>query len=73
VTIVRDLDGEDMRSSRSKTDRGEFVLDNLSSEIRPWNADRLPFVKRQFAGRSRSCARDRRFPAQRPVHDRRSA
>jgi predicted transglutaminase-like cysteine proteinase len=47
MTIVRDLDGEGHAILTVKTDRGEFVLDNLSSEIRPWNATGYRFVKRQ--------------------------
>ncbi len=30
-----------------KTDHGEFVLDNLSDQIKPWNATPYHFVKRQ--------------------------
>ncbi|MBV9705214.1 MAG: transglutaminase-like cysteine peptidase, partial [Methylobacteriaceae bacterium] len=30
-----------------RTDHGEFVLDNLSSEVRPWDATGYRFVKRQ--------------------------
>jgi predicted transglutaminase-like cysteine proteinase len=47
MTIVRDLDGEGHAILTVKTDHGEFVLDNLSGEIRPWNATGYRFVKRQ--------------------------
>jgi predicted transglutaminase-like cysteine proteinase len=47
MTIVRDLDGEGHAILTVKTNRGEFVLDNLSSEVRPWNAAGYRFVKRQ--------------------------
>jgi predicted transglutaminase-like cysteine proteinase len=47
MTIVRDLEGEGHAILTVKTDRGEFVLDNLSDEIRPWNATGYRFVKRQ--------------------------
>jgi predicted transglutaminase-like cysteine proteinase len=47
MTIVRDLDGEGHAILTVKTDRGEFVLDNLTDEIRPWNATGYTFVKRQ--------------------------
>jgi hypothetical protein len=30
-----------------KTDHGDFVLDNLSDEIRPWTAAGYQFYKRQ--------------------------
>ncbi len=47
MTIVRDLEGEGHAILTVKTDRGEFVLDNLSNEIRPWDATGYRFVKRQ--------------------------
>jgi predicted transglutaminase-like cysteine proteinase len=47
MTIVRDLEGEGHAILTVKTDHGEFVLDNLSGEIRPWNATGYRFVKRQ--------------------------
>ena len=47
MTIVRDLDGEGHAILTIKTDHGEFVLDNLTDEIRPWDATGYRFVKRQ--------------------------
>ena len=47
MTIVRDLDGEGHAILTVKTDRGEFVLDNLTDEIRPWDATGYTYVKRQ--------------------------
>jgi len=47
MTIVRDLEGEGHAILTVKTDRGEFVLDNLTNEIRPWDATGYRFVKRQ--------------------------
>ena len=47
MTIVRDLDGEGHAILTVKTDRGEFVLDNLRDEIVPWNATGYRFIKRQ--------------------------
>jgi predicted transglutaminase-like cysteine proteinase len=47
MTIVRDLDGDAHAVLTVKTDRGEFVLDNLSNDIRPWSATGYRFVKRQ--------------------------
>jgi predicted transglutaminase-like cysteine proteinase len=47
MTIVRDLDGEGHAILTVKTDHGEFVLDNLTDEIRPWNATGYTYVKRQ--------------------------
>ena len=47
MTIVRDLNGEGHAILTVKTDHGEFVLDNLTDEIRPWSATGYLFVKRQ--------------------------
>jgi len=47
MTIVRDLHGEGHAILTVKTDHGEFVLDNLSDEVRPWNVTGYRFVKRQ--------------------------
>ena len=47
MTVVRDLEGEGHAILTVKTDRGEFVLDNLTDEIRPWNANGYTYIKRQ--------------------------
>jgi predicted transglutaminase-like cysteine proteinase len=47
MTIVRDLNGEGHAVLTVKTDRGDFVLDNLADDIRPWNATGYTFYKRQ--------------------------
>ena len=47
MTIVRDLDGEGHAVLTVKTDRGDFVLDNLADDVRPWNATGYTFFKRQ--------------------------
>jgi predicted transglutaminase-like cysteine proteinase len=47
MTIVRDLQDEGHTILTVKTNRGEFVLDNLSDEIRAWDATGYRFVKRQ--------------------------
>ena len=47
MTIVRDLEGEGHAILTVKTDHGEFVLDNLSDEIRPGDATGYSYVKRQ--------------------------
>ena len=47
MTVVRDLNGEGHAVLTVKTDRGDFVLDNLSEDIRPWNATGYQFYKRQ--------------------------
>ncbi len=47
MTIVRDLHGDGHAILTVKTDRGEFVLDNMSEDIRPWDATGYRYVKRQ--------------------------
>jgi predicted transglutaminase-like cysteine proteinase len=47
MTIVRDLNGDGHAVLTVKTDRGDFVLDNLADDIRPWNATGYTFYKRQ--------------------------
>jgi predicted transglutaminase-like cysteine proteinase len=47
MTIVRDQDGEGHAILTVKTDRGDFVLDNLTDEILPWGDTGYRFVKRQ--------------------------
>ena len=47
MTIVRDLEGQGHAILTVVTDRGDFILDNLTDEIRPWTATGYRFVKRQ--------------------------
>jgi predicted transglutaminase-like cysteine proteinase len=47
MTIVRDLEGNGHTILTVKTDRGDFVLDNMVGEIRAWDATGYTFVKRQ--------------------------
>jgi predicted transglutaminase-like cysteine proteinase len=47
MTIVRDLHNEGHAILTVKTDRGDFVLDNLVDEVRPWDATGYNFLKRQ--------------------------
>lgn len=47
MTVVRDKAGEGHAILTVKTNKGEFVLDNLSDETRPWTAPGYRFVKRQ--------------------------
>ena len=47
MTVVRDLEGDGHAILTVKTDRGEFVLDNLTDEIRPWDANGYTYLKRQ--------------------------
>ena len=47
MTIVHDLEGQGHAILTVKTDHGDFVLDNLSDEIRAWDATGYTFLKRQ--------------------------
>ncbi len=47
MTVVLDLNGEGHAILTVKTNRGEFILDNLTNAIRPWNATGYQFLKRQ--------------------------
>lgn len=47
ITVVKDTQGEGHAILTLKTDHGEFVLDNLGNQIKPWDAMRYHFVKRQ--------------------------
>jgi predicted transglutaminase-like cysteine proteinase len=47
VTVVKEKNGDGHGVLTIKTDHGEFVLDNLSDEVRPWTSAPYRFVKRQ--------------------------
>jgi predicted transglutaminase-like cysteine proteinase len=47
LTVVRDSHGDGHAVLTVKTNHGEFVLDNLHDEIKPWTDTRYRFVKRQ--------------------------
>jgi predicted transglutaminase-like cysteine proteinase len=47
MTIVKDLEGQGHAILTVKTDRGDFILDNLTDAIRPWTATGYHFLKRQ--------------------------
>ena len=47
VTVVRDEKGDGHAVITVKTNKGEYVLDNLEDEVRAWNKTRYRFVKRQ--------------------------
>ena len=47
MTIVRDLQGEGHTILTVKTDRGDFILDNLVNNIRSWDATGYQFYSRQ--------------------------
>ena len=60
MTIVRDLNGEGHAVLTVKTDRGDFVLDNLSHDDPPMECDRLPVLQAAGPGRSERVAQPRR-------------
>lgn len=47
MTIVRDLDGNGHTVLTVKTDKGDYILDNMVGEIRFWDQTGYKFVKRQ--------------------------
>lgn len=47
MTVVKDENNEGHAILTVKTNHGEFVLDNLTDAIKPWNATPYHFVKRQ--------------------------
>jgi predicted transglutaminase-like cysteine proteinase len=47
ITVVRDKKGDGHAVLTVKTDRGEFILDNQTNQILPWNETGYHFVKRQ--------------------------
>lgn len=47
LTVVKEKSGDGHSVLTIKTNRGEFVLDNLSDAIRPWTSAPYRFVKRQ--------------------------
>ena len=47
MTIVRDQDDQGHTILTVKTNRGDFTLDNMTDEIRPWEASGYRFIKRQ--------------------------
>jgi predicted transglutaminase-like cysteine proteinase len=47
ITVVADSKGEGHAVLTVRTDRGEFILDNLRKDILPWSETGYRFVKRQ--------------------------
>lgn len=47
ITVVRKPDGEGHAVLTIRTDRGDFVLDNLNNAVRPWEKTGYRFLKRQ--------------------------
>ena len=47
ITVVRQKNGDGHAVLAIRTDRGDFVLDNLETKILPWNKTEYRFLKRQ--------------------------
>jgi predicted transglutaminase-like cysteine proteinase len=47
ITVVRKPDGEGHAVLTVRTDKGDFILDNLRDDIRPWSKTGYRFLKRQ--------------------------
>jgi predicted transglutaminase-like cysteine proteinase len=47
VTVVKEKNGDGHAILTIKTNRGEYVLDNLTDSLRPWASAPYRFVKRQ--------------------------
>ncbi|MCY1373525.1 hypothetical protein D3C81_1974220 [compost metagenome] len=49
ITVVRKPDGEGHAVLTVRTDRGDFVLDNLTDEVLRWDETEYTYLKRQAA------------------------
>lgn len=49
ITVVRKPDGEGHAVLTVRTDKGDFVLDNLTDSVRPWEQTGYRYLKRQAA------------------------
>jgi predicted transglutaminase-like cysteine proteinase len=47
VTVVRDLQGEGHAILTIKTDKGDFIMDNMNSKLLPWTSTGYKYIKRQ--------------------------
>jgi len=47
LTVVKERNGDGHSVLTLKTDRGDYVLDNLNNQVKPWNKTNYRFVKRQ--------------------------
>jgi predicted transglutaminase-like cysteine proteinase len=47
ITVVRKADGEGHAVLTIKTDKGDYILDNLTDRVRNWNRTGYTFLKRQ--------------------------
>ena len=47
ITVVKEQNGDGHSVLTVKTDRGDYILDNLNNQVRLWNKTNYRFVKRQ--------------------------
>ncbi|GAB1580414.1 transglutaminase-like cysteine peptidase [Phyllobacterium phragmitis] len=47
ITVVRKRDGEGHAVLTVRTDRGDFILDNLTDEVKNWQETNYTYLKRQ--------------------------
>ena len=62
ITVVRQPNGEGHAVLTVRTDRADYILDNMNSKILPWNETRYTYLKRQateYSGHWASIADDR--------------
>ncbi|WP_439272173.1 transglutaminase-like cysteine peptidase [Pseudochrobactrum sp. HB0163] len=52
ITVVRQQNGEGHAVLTIRTDRGDFILDNLEDSVKPWHQTSYTFLKRQSARHS---------------------
>ena len=52
ITVVRKPDGEGHAVLTLRTDRGDFILDNLNEEVLNWEATDYRYLKRQSSAHS---------------------
>lgn len=47
ITVVRKPDGEGHAVLTVRTDKGDYILDNLTDDVRPWDQTGYRYLKRQ--------------------------
>lgn len=47
LTVVKEQNGDGHSVLTLKTDRGDYILDNLNNQVKSWNKTNYRFVKRQ--------------------------
>jgi len=63
ITVVRQPNGDGHAVLTVRTDRADYILDNLKSRIRPWNETEYRYLKRQSTKNTGrwTAIRDNRF------------